>query len=188
MTKAHAHPSDKDVDVLEALQRVRDEAANSGLHFAGHVPPELAWQLFRAKKAVLVDVRTPEELSYVGRVPAAKHVVWATGVAQVRNPNFVHELEAKVAKDAVVLFLCRSGKRSTGAAEAATQAGYPNAFNVLEGFEGDLDEHHRRGNTDGWRNRGLPWVQDRPAPCIDRFSRELGIARNSLRTGRSTDG
>ncbi len=160
MNKAHAHPSAQDVDALQALQRVREEAAAAGLHYAGHVLPELAWKLFKAKQAVLVDVRTPEELSYVGRVPGAKHVMWATGVAQVRNPGFLHELESKVAKDAVVLFLCRSGKRSAGAAEAATNAGYSNAFNVLEGFEGDLDEHHRRGQIDGWRHRGLPWVQD----------------------------
>jgi rhodanese-related sulfurtransferase len=160
VTKAHADPSGEKAHALSELQHVREEAAASGLHYAGSVIPELAWRLFRAKQATLVDVRTPEELSYVGRVPGAKHLTWATGIAQVRNPNFVHELESKVPKDAVVLFLCRSGKRSAAAAEAATKAGYANAFNVVEGFEGDLDEHHRRGQIDGWRHRGLPWVQD----------------------------
>jgi len=157
--KAHSDPAEH-ADALHALQQVREEAAAQGLPYAGHVLPELAWRLFRAKLALLIDVRTPEELSYVGRVPGARHLTWATGVAQVRNPNFIDELESKVPKDAVVMFLCRSGKRSGAAAEAATQAGYGNAFNVLEGFEGDLDEHHRRGQIDGWRHRGLPWVQD----------------------------
>jgi rhodanese-related sulfurtransferase len=147
-------------DGAHSLQRVRQEAAVTGSRYAGSVLPELAWQLFQAGQAVLVDVRTPEELSYVGRVPGATHLAWATGTAQVRNPRFVRELESKVPKDAVVLFLCRSGKRSAAAAEAATKAGYVNAFNVLEGFEGDLDEHQRRGEIGGWRHRGLPWVQD----------------------------
>ena len=160
MTKAHADHSDEHTNLLQALQHVRAQAAADGLHYGGHVPPELAWRLFKAKQALLVDVRTPEELSYVGRVPGAKHVVWAHGVAQVRNPRFLEELEAKVPKDAVVMFLCRSGKRSSAAAEAAAGAGYAHAFNVLEGFEGDLDEHHRRGQVDGWRYHGLPWVQD----------------------------
>jgi len=144
----------------DALDRAREHAKAAGLPYAGGVPPEQAWQLWQSSHAVLVDVRTPEELSYVGRVPKATHVAWATGTAQVRNPRFVRELEAKVAKDAVVLFLCRSGKRSAAAAEAAAKAGYSNAFNVLEGFEGDLDEQQRRGGLGGWRQRGLPWIQD----------------------------
>lgn len=145
---------------LDALSRIREEASVTGLQYAGSVPPELAWQLFQDGEAVLVDVRTPEELSYVGRVPGATHLAWATGTAQVRNPRFVRELESKVPKDAVVLFLCRSGKRSAAAAEAATKVGYASAFNVLEGFEGDLDERQQRGELGGWRRRGLPWVQD----------------------------
>jgi rhodanese-related sulfurtransferase len=60
----------------------------------------------------------------------------------------------------VALLLCRSGKRSVLAAEAAAKAGFTNVFNVLEGFEGDLDAHQQRGKADGWRFHGLPWVQD----------------------------
>ena len=145
-------------DGILALERARQAAHD--VSYAGSVPPELAWKLFRAGQAVLVDVRTPEELSYVGRVPKALHVVWAQGVAQQRNANFLQELERKVSKDAIVLFLCRSGKRSAAAATAASEAGYAHAFNVLEGFEGELDEHHRRGHEGGWRFHGLPWVQD----------------------------
>jgi len=142
------------------LQRSRQEALRAGLPFAGGVLPEVAWKLFKSGQALLVDVRTPEELSYVGRVPKAMNIVWAKGVAQVRNPDFLRELEERVPKETAVLFLCRSGKRSAAAAEAATKAGYQHAFNVLEGFEGELDEHHRRGGEGGWRFRSLPWVQD----------------------------
>ena len=57
-----------------------------------------------------------------------------------------------------VVFLCRSGNRSIGAAEAATAAGIAPSYNVLDGFEGNLDEHRHRGGT-GWKAVGLPWKQ-----------------------------
>ena len=57
-----------------------------------------------------------------------------------------------------VVFLCRSGNRSIGAAEAATEAGIAPSYNVLDGFEGNLDEHKHRGGT-GWKAVGLPWKQ-----------------------------
>jgi rhodanese-related sulfurtransferase len=60
----------------------------------------------------------------------------------------------------VVLLLCRSGKRSALAAEAATKAGFKHVFKVREGFEGELDARQQRGKADGWRFHGLPWVQD----------------------------
>jgi rhodanese-related sulfurtransferase len=65
-----------------------------------------------------------------------------------------------VRKDQPVLLLCRSGKRSVLAAEAAAKAGFTAVFNVLEGFEGELDAAHQRGRADGWRFHRLPWVQD----------------------------
>jgi len=140
-------------------QAVRD-AHFAGLPYAGSISPVDAWTLIQSERAVLVDVRSGEERKFVGYVPGSIHVAWATGTSLTRNPRFLRELEAKVAKDAIVLLLCRSGKRSALAAEAATRIGYASAFNVSEGFEGDLDEQHRRGALGGWRLRGLGWVQD----------------------------
>lgn len=118
----------------------------------------------REGQALLVDVRSAEERKFVGHVPGSLHVPWATGTALTRNPRFVRELEAKLAKDggkeAVVVLLCRSGKRSVLAAEAAAGAGFRHVFNVLEGFEGEIDARQQRGSSDGWRFHGLPWVQD----------------------------
>ena len=146
------------------LQAIHTAARAQGLTYAGGVPPALAWQLVQANRALLVDVRSTEERKFVGHVPGSLHVAWATGTALVRNPRFVRELEAKLAKDggkdAVVLLLCRSGKRSVLAAEAAAAAGFTHVFNVLEGFEGEIDAHLHRGGSDGWRFHGLPWVQD----------------------------
>jgi hypothetical protein len=33
------------------------------------------------------------------------------------------------------------------------------AYNILEGFEGDPDTNAHRGNKGGWRLQGLPWRQ-----------------------------
>ncbi|HWH80773.1 MAG TPA: rhodanese-like domain-containing protein [Burkholderiaceae bacterium] len=142
------------------LERARHEADAAGLAFAGRVAPLDAWALAQAGAAVLVDVRSAEERKFVGHVPGVAHVAWASGTSLTRNPRFVRELEAKVRKDEPVLLLCRSGKRSALAAEAATKAGFTSVFNVLEGFEGELDAAHQRGSADGWRFRGLPWIQD----------------------------
>jgi rhodanese-related sulfurtransferase len=156
-----------DVDTLalpEVLERARTVAQQHDLPYAGGVAPPVAWSLVQGGEALLVDVRTGEERKFVGHVPDSLHVPWATGTALTRNPRFVRELEAKLAKDggkeAVVLLLCRSGKRSALAAETAAKAGFTNVFNVLEGFEGEIDERQHRGGSDGWRFHGLPWVQD----------------------------
>lgn len=144
----------------QALEDARAAAAAAGTPYAGGVAPQAAWALFSAGDALLVDVRTAEERKFVGHVPESLHVPWATGTNLTRNPRFVRELEAKTGKDAVVLLLCRSGNRSAQAAEAATKGGFTQVFNVLEGFEGDLDEGQHRGGRNGWRFRGLPWAQD----------------------------
>ena len=150
--------ADTHEDIL--LEHAIREARAAGLPFAGSVTPVDAWALVASGRAVLVDVRSHEERKFVGYVPESVHVPWATGTALTRNPRFLRELEARVGKADVLLLLCRSGKRSALAAEAATKAGFGNVFNVLEGFEGDLDAERQRGHAGGWRFRGLKWVQD----------------------------
>ena len=44
------------------------------------------------------------------------------------------------------------------AARRATDLGIT-AYNILEGFEGDLNSQAQRGQRGGWRYRGLPWRQ-----------------------------
>jgi len=152
-----ANPSAEQQALLDAAR-----AASQDLPFAGSLPPAAAWSLVQAGVAMLVDVRTTEERSFVGQVPGSLHVAWATGTSLTRNPRFVRELEAKLGgdKNTLALLLCRSGKRSALAAEAAAKAGFAQVFNVLEGFEGDLDEQGQRGHHNGWRFQGLPWCQE----------------------------
>lgn len=143
------------------LAAARQRAKDAGLPFAGSISPTDAWDLQQQGLAVIVDVRSNEERKFVGHLPDSVHVAWATGTALTRNPRFVRELEGKLKdKQTVVLLLCRSGKRSALAAEAASKAGLPNVFNIEQGFEGDLDEAQQRGHSGGWRFHKLPWVQD----------------------------
>jgi rhodanese-related sulfurtransferase len=151
--------SDDSVDSI--LKRARERATAMKLPYAGALLPAEAHALvLKVPGAKLVDVRTRAEWDFVGHPPEAVMIEWNTYPSGQRNPEFVEQLQAEVAKtDAPVMFMCRSGARSHGAAAAATQAGYPNCFNVLEGFEGDKDSNGHRSSVGGWRKAGLPWVQ-----------------------------
>jgi rhodanese-related sulfurtransferase len=147
-------------DVQKLLKRARARGKEALDRFAGTVSPVEAWQLVDAGEAVLVDVRTEEELTFVGRVPDTIHIPWLTWPGMRANRDFLSELENEVPDKATpVLFLCRSGQRSAGAAAAAADVGYEHAFNIAEGFEGALDGEQHRGAAGGWRHHGLPWVQ-----------------------------
>lgn len=139
------------------LVAAREAAQQDGLGFAGIVSPQEAWHLFSRRIALLIDVRSVEERKFIGHVPHSLRITWMTDANLVKNRRFLRELVAKAGKDDVILFLCRSGKRSAAAAEAATQAGFRNVFNVAEGFEGEMVNGQR--GLSGWRSYDLPWVQ-----------------------------
>ena len=126
--------------------------------YAGNVPPELAWQWLQSGEAVLVDVRTDVEREWVGKVPGAIAVAWKQWPGMALNASFDAQLLAAVPQGRKVVLLCRSGVRSVVAAQRATSLGLQ-AYNILEGFEGDIDGSGQRGNLGGWRLRGLPWHQ-----------------------------
>ena len=126
--------------------------------YAGNVPPELAWQWLQSGEAVLVDVRTDAEREWVGKVPGAIAVAWKQWPGMALNTSFDAQLLAAVPQGRKVVLLCRSGVRSVVAAQRATSLGLL-AYNILEGFEGEVDGGGQRGNLGGWRLRGLPWHQ-----------------------------
>lgn len=120
--------------------------------------------------AVLVDVRTKAEWSFVG-VPdlgsIGKQVLlteWQTFPGGQVDPQFAEKLSAQlvaagVAADADIYFLCRSGGRSKSAATEMAARGYKRCHNVADGFEGPLDPQRHRGEAGGWKSAGLPWAQ-----------------------------
>ena len=132
--------------------------SHSQLGYAGDVTPETAYEWMQSGAAVLVDVRTEAELAWVGFVPGAVAVPWKQWPGMAMNPAFDDGVRAAAHGKKVVL-LCRSGVRSIAAAKRATELGLE-AYNILEGFEGDANDAGHRGVLGGWRQRGLPWRQN----------------------------
>ncbi len=126
--------------------------------YAGNVSPQLAWSWVQAGDAVLVDVRSDAEREWVGFVPGAVGLAWKQWPGMALNPAFDAGIVAAVPAGKKAVLLCRSGVRSIAAARRATELGVE-AYNILEGFEGDPDEQAHRGRKGGWRFRGLPWRQ-----------------------------
>lgn len=141
-------------------QSARARAQQMGLPYSGALLPKEAFELWKSSPgAQLVDVRTRAEWDWVGRIPGAVEIELLSYPGNRPNPEFMQQLAEKVAADAPVLFICRSGGRSHNAAMLATQAGYADCYNVLEGFEGDRDPQGHRNVVGGWRASGLPWIQ-----------------------------
>lgn len=126
--------------------------------YAGDVSPQLAWAWAQSGAAVLVDVRTDAEREWVGYIPGAIPVAWKQWPGMAMNANFDAALRAAVPAGGKVVLLCRSGVRSVAAAKRAAELGIE-AYNILEGFEGDTDEAGQRNKKGGWRFHGLPWKQ-----------------------------
>lgn len=126
-------------------------------------------------KVLLIDVRTPEEIQYVGNlgdmmdanIPYqlndisaydAKKKVYANSL----NSNFtvaVEELVGKKSmdKDGTIILTCRSGDRSAVSANLLAKAGYTKVYSVIDGIEGDMSKEGRR-SVNGWKNASLPWT------------------------------
>lgn len=146
--------------ISDILKTAHERAQQTGLSYDGALLPAEAYQIWKeAPGAKLVDVRTRAEWDWVGRIPGAVEIELLTYPSNRLNPSFLAELEQQVDKEALVMFICRSGNRSHNAALLAMQSGYTECYNVIEGFEGDKDAQSHRNTKGGWRAAGLPWVQ-----------------------------
>lgn len=128
-------------------------------------------------KSLLIDIRTPAEIEYVGiadvtdaNIPYMMddYGVWDDKKSRfMMSPNSgfltkVSDLVAKAGLDkaATIIVTCRSGDRSSPATNLLTNAGYTNVYSVVDGFEGDLAKdgpNKGRRAVNGWKNAGLPW-------------------------------
>ncbi len=151
-------------EVKQILSTAQERGQAQGLPYAGAVTPQEAFALLQIEsKVFLVDVRTNAERDWVGRVsiPEAQHVAvqWSLYPGGVPNPEFMAQLQAFVPDpESVILFLCRSGVRSRHGAKLATENGYTQCYDILQGFEGDKDGDGHRKSVGGWCSFGLPWV------------------------------
>ena len=136
--------------------------------YAGDIKPTEAWDILQQDaSAVVIDTRTDAEFSYVGGpdlsgMPNPQHrISWKIFPTMEKNPHFEDAVKEAVPDPTTkILFLCRSGIRSAAAATAMTALGYKCCYNIAEGFEGDKNDDAHRGTVNGWKVRGLPWVQE----------------------------
>ncbi|HEY8607541.1 MAG TPA: rhodanese-like domain-containing protein [Noviherbaspirillum sp.] len=147
---------------MDIIENGRLRGRQQALPYAGALTPAEAYDLLQQDPRVrLVDVRTDAERDWVGRpaIPDPQHasVQWSLYPGGTPNPDFLRQLDEVAGKDDVLLFLCRSGVRSRHAARLATEHGYVNCFDILEGFEGDKDQQGHRKTVGGWCHAGLPW-------------------------------
>lgn len=127
-----------------------------------HITPTEAHALLTSDPdALLIDVRSEIEFLFVGHPVGANHVSWNDGPDWEVNPHFVGEVRKLAGHGGTrpLVLICRSGNRSVTAGEALEAAGFINVYNVLYGFEGELDDKHHRSAINGWRFDGLPWAQ-----------------------------
>ncbi|SAK42589.1 rhodanese domain-containing protein [Caballeronia temeraria] len=152
------------MSTLEQLySQAGKRAADNNLTYAGAFAPAEAFELLQLDpRACLIDVRTRAELDWVGRpaVDGAQyaHIEWTRYPGSVPNAEFIEQLRQVATPDTPVVFLCRSAARSKLAAVAAQKEGYAQAYDLLEGFEGDKDGQGHRKTVSGWCFRKLPWI------------------------------
>ncbi len=124
--------------------------------YAGDISPELAWQWMQSGEATMVDIRSDAERAWVGFVPDVAGVNFKLWPGMALNLDFDAQLQSVASKDKKLVLLCRSGIRSIPAAQRAAELGFE-AYNILEGFEGDPNALAHRSTVGGWRFLGLPW-------------------------------
>jgi rhodanese-related sulfurtransferase len=125
-----------------------------------HLTPKEAFEFLKQNpNAVFVDCRSEMEYLFVGHPQGAILVPWNDGPNWDINPDFVAHVKKATSINRPVVLICRSGNRSLDAGRALEESGFSKIYNVLHGFEGELDADHHRGSITGWRFEDLPWEQ-----------------------------
>jgi protein-arginine deiminase len=119
------------------------------------------YQMLEQPSTYLVDVRSIAEYVFVGHPEMAFNIpllFWSEMEQKLTtNKNFIRDIKSRFEEKDVLIFICRSGGRSLGAATLASRAGFLNVSSIKEGFEGEVDEKGYR-TVDGWKNRNLPYT------------------------------
>ena len=148
----------------------------AGLYFDAREAYELKQRL--GDKALFIDIRTRAEISYVGmptlvdaHIPFLEHPenpLWDDKNGRFKmefNPGFSAEIQRRMnerglTKDDTVILICRSGDRSSRAADYLLEDGFKKTYTVIDGFEGDLQKNGANAGrrlVNGWKNADLPW-------------------------------
>jgi rhodanese-related sulfurtransferase len=128
-----------------------------------HLQPKQAYDFLHANaEALFIDCRSEMEYLFVGHALGALHVAWNDGPDWEVNPHFVGQVKKLAGTNHAmrpIVLICRSGNRSQEAGEALEAHGFVRVYNVVHGFEGELNDKHQRNHLTGWRHDGLPWEQ-----------------------------
>jgi rhodanese-related sulfurtransferase len=125
-----------------------------------HLMPKEAYEFLQTHpEAVFIDCRSEMEHLFVGHPEGAMLIPWQDGPDWEVNPDFLGHVRRAASINRPVVLICRSGRRSVDAGLYLERKGFPDVYNVLHGFEGDMDETRRRSTVNGWRFEGLPWEQ-----------------------------
>ncbi len=124
--------------------------------------------LHKEPNAAFIDVRSDMEYLFIGHPVGAVNIPWIDEPDYVINPNFEREVRKLILGGVIstsehdsvpIILICRSGNRSEEAGDLLIEHGFKRVYNVIQGFEGELDDHHHRSTLGGWRHDGLPWEQ-----------------------------
>lgn len=162
-----------EVKTAQSTHQVREAKMTSlGLY----VTAQEAYEMWKAdpEQIKLLDVRTFEEYVLIGHGEMAVNIplafpsyTWDAGKGNysvVMNADFVAHVRERFAPDDTILVNCRSGDRSAMAINALAKAGFTQAYNIIDGFEGDkVDDpesvFHGKRMKNGWKN-SAPWTYD----------------------------
>ena len=134
-----------------------------------HLSAEKAWDLIQKEpKVAFIDVRSDMEFLFIGHPLGSVNIPWIEEPSWEVNPNFVRDVRKLVLGGVIdspehhsvpVLLICRSGNRSDEAGKLLVENGFKRVYNIIQGFEGELDDNHQRSTLGGWRFDHLPWEQ-----------------------------
>ena len=134
-----------------------------------HISSLDAWALIQKEPRVtFIDVRSDMEYLFIGHPTGAVNIPWIEEPDWEINPHFVRDVRKLVLGGVIntpdhqavpILLICRSGNRSEEAGNLLVENGFRRVYNIEQGFEGDLDDKHRRSTQGGWRFDQLPWEQ-----------------------------
>ena len=119
-------------------------------------------------KTAFIDVRSDMEYLFIGHPAGAVNIPWITEPDWEINPDFVREVRKLILGGVIdspehhsvpVVLICRSGNRSDEAGKLLIENGFKHVYNIVDGFEGELDDNHHRSTIGGWRHDNLPWEQ-----------------------------
>ncbi|KAB7886114.1 rhodanese-like domain-containing protein [Poseidonibacter ostreae] len=164
------------MDIVKSPEPKKEKAKTTlGLYVSGS---EAGKYLNANKNAILVDVRSPSELLFIGAANRMDiHVPLMTiddskynkkfGSYDVKKNKYaideiVYELNKKsVKKDEAIFITCRSGSsRAAPVVNALAKKGFTNVWTLIDGYEGGKA---KSGNfkgervVDGWLHSNLEW-------------------------------